>query len=118
MARKRENTPYSARIKKVAAQMPENSVLVLIAPASSLRNRDVPYPYRNSSDLLYLTGITEQKFALLVFSDQPAHIYAQGKDPERERWVGPRLGSSKIARALGIADKKAAHNYDDFWNDL
>ncbi|EIC21931.1 Xaa-Pro aminopeptidase [Thiorhodovibrio frisius] len=91
----------------------------LIIPAASevTRNRDTQYPFRQSSDFLWLTGFPEPE-AIAVLA--PEHkdgdyvLFVRPKDPERETWDGRRFGPegavkdfcAKAAHPLAEIDKK------------
>ena len=68
-----------------------------ILPAASevIRNRDVHYPFRQSSDFTYLTGFPEPA-AVAVFAPGRKEgefiLFCRPRDPEREQWDGRRAG--------------------------
>jgi len=78
---------HAQRVQRLMAAMRDDSILLLPAAPATIRNRDTHFPYRASSDILYLTGVNEEKLSLLVANDT-LHIFAQERDPMRERWVG------------------------------
>lgn len=78
---------FFERIKRVRAQLPPDGILIIPAVPAAIRNRDTHYPYRAHSDLIYLTGVNEEELALVLTRDA-VHVFAQERDPERERWVG------------------------------
>ena len=59
-----------------------------------LRNGDAEFPYRQSSDILYLSGWEDPEVAVLLRpkSDKPFIMFVQPKDPKREIWTGRRPG--------------------------
>ena len=59
-----------------------------------LRNGDAEFSYRQSSDILYLTGWTDPDVAILLRpnSDQPFTMFVQPKDKSKEIWTGRRPG--------------------------
>ncbi|MBS0616570.1 MAG: aminopeptidase P N-terminal domain-containing protein [Spirochaetes bacterium] len=78
---------HTQRVQRLMAAMREDSILLLPAAPAAIRNRDTFFPYRASSDILYLTGVNEEKLSLLITKDA-LHIFAQERDVLRERWVG------------------------------
>jgi len=71
-----------------------NSVLILAAPAETIRNGSVHNPFRQDSNLYYLTG-WEEPGSIFVYrpGQSPETIlFARKKDPERETWDGFRYG--------------------------
>lgn len=82
---------FNDRIARVQQKMQSGALLVLAAAPHAIRNRDTHFPYRGYSDTLYLTGINEEELALII-TNETLFIFAQTRDPERERWVGKVCG--------------------------
>ena len=67
------------------------------------RNGDSEYPYRQSSDVLYLSG-WEQPDAVLLFrpeSPESFIMFVQPKEPSREIWTGIRPGPEGAMQDYG-----------------
>ena len=72
-----------------------------------IRNRDVEHNYRQDSDFQYLTGFPEpEAVAVLVPGREHGEyvLFCRERDPERERWDGPRLGLDGARERLGLDD--------------
>ncbi|XP_076866625.1 xaa-Pro aminopeptidase 3 isoform X5 [Brachyhypopomus gauderio] len=79
-------------------------VIVLSHPVRYMTN-DIPYPFHQNRDFLYLTGITEPDSALVMFgSGRPdqAALFVPRRDPARELWDGPRSGRDGAAALTGL----------------
>lgn len=65
------------------------------------RNGDAEHAYRQDSDFYYLTGIEESDSVAVFnpFSATPYTLLVRGGDPRRERYDGPRLGTTGALRA-------------------
>ncbi len=50
---------YAARLKDFASRMKPNSVAIIVANPERTRSNDTEFEFRQSSDLLYLTGFNE-----------------------------------------------------------
>src|SRR5207247_2119585 len=50
---------FAARRARLAKELGPNAMLVVFSAKPAIRNNDVEYPFRQSDDLLYLTGITQ-----------------------------------------------------------
>lgn len=104
---------YIRRIVSFQAYMPKNSIAIFPARQESIRSRDLPYPYRQHSNLIYMNGFPEQD-AVLVLSKLGSRfeviMFVQAKDPEKEQWTGFRLGREG-ARKKHLADK--AYHIDE-----
>lgn len=79
-------------------------VVVLSHPIRYMTN-DIPYPFHQNQDFLYLTGIMEPDSALVLTGrgrpDQ-AILFVPRRDPARELWDGPRSGKDGAAALTGI----------------
>lgn len=90
---------FGARLKKIQQQLSPHGVMVIPAAPAVVRNRDTHYPYRAHSDILYLTGVNEEELALVI-TPAKVHVFAQTRNPERERWVGKVKGHDFFFRQL------------------
>ncbi|XP_071330393.1 xaa-Pro aminopeptidase 3 [Trachinotus anak] len=79
-------------------------VIVLSHPTRYMTN-DIPYPFHQNQDFLYLSGILEPDSALVLHGkgrpDQ-AILFVPRRDPGRELWDGPRSGKDGAAALTGI----------------
>lgn len=57
---------YAKRRTGFLQQMPDNSIAVFQSATAKTRSRDINYEYRQNSDLLYLTGISQPNTALIL----------------------------------------------------
>lgn len=103
---------YQQRLTKELAQrrnyvltiMPDNSVAVFPAAPNKVRNDDCHYTYRQSSEVLYLTGFNEPGAVVVLSKIGGVHNFAmfvQPRDPSRDVWHGPRLGPQGAVDSLG-----------------
>ncbi|XP_072299851.1 xaa-Pro aminopeptidase 3 [Eucyclogobius newberryi] len=79
-------------------------VIVLSHPTRYMTN-DIPYPFHQNQDFLYLTGILEPDSALILHgkgSPDQAILFVPRRDPSRELWDGPRSGRDGAATLTGI----------------
>ncbi len=77
-----------------------------VVPASPVRvrSRDVDYPYRPDTNLLYLTGFAEpEAVAVLVPGRDEGEfvLFCRDRDPERELWDGKRAGPEGAEKEYG-----------------
>ena len=107
---------YADRRRRVLERL-GNSVLVLPAAPAHRRNGDAEYPFRQESDLLYLTGFEEPE-SVLVLAPQlqkPFTLFVRPRDREMEIWNGRRAGLEGAVRDFG-ADQ--AFLIDDLKKEL
>ena len=94
----------------------DDAILILPAAQERIRSRDTHYPYRQDSDLLYLTGFPEPE-AVLVLVPGRAHgetlLFCRERDVEREGWDGPRFGTEGAIEAFGLDDAYPITDLDD-----
>jgi Xaa-Pro aminopeptidase len=90
--------------------LPANAVAVVFSAPTRNRQNDVSFEYRQSSDLLYLTGSEEAGTVLLL---APGGIPVDGRtvrellfvpprDPAEEVWTGRRFGVERAMSELGL----------------
>ncbi len=86
---------YAARRQALMAELGPDAVALIPAAKERQRNHDIEYPFRQNSDLLYLTGFPEPE-ALVVLA--PGHtdgaltMFCRAREPDKERWQGYRAG--------------------------
>lgn len=107
---------YARRRKQLMRMAGNDAILVLPAALERIRSRDTHYPYRQDSDLLYLTGFPEPE-AVLVLVPGRKHgevlLFCRERDPEREGWDGPRFGPEGAVEAFGLDDAYPITDLDD-----
>ncbi|CAL9693681.1 unnamed protein product [Knipowitschia caucasica] len=83
----------------------QNVVVVVLSHPTRYMTNDIPYPFHQNQDFLYLTGILEPDSALILHGrrrpDQ-AILFVPRRDPSRELWDGPRSGRNGAAALTGI----------------
>jgi len=94
----------------------DDTILVLPAALERIRSRDTMYPYRQDSDLWYLTAFPEPD-AVLVLVPGRKHgetlLFCRERDLEREGWDGPRFGPEGAVAAFGVDDAYPITDLDD-----
>lgn len=108
---------YRARRQAIQAQLKPGSVALLLGAEEQLRNRDVEHAFRQSSDMLYLTGFAEPDAALVLTSDQ-AILAVRPKDPDMEVWTGFRYGPDAAQGEFGADRAVVIDELDDLLLDL
>lgn len=103
---------FAARRQKLAKEI-QGSALVVFAHPERIRNDDVHFPYRQDSNLFYLTGFEEPE-SILVFRPgltPETVLFVRQRDVERETWDGFRYGPEGVEREFKV-DK--AYPIDEF----
>ncbi len=108
---------FARRRRALIRVLGKGAVAVVPAAPQARRVSDVEYPYRQNSDLAYLTGFCEPE-ACAVFvpgRDEGEYVlFCRPRDGQRETWDGPRAGCAGAVRDFG-ADQ--AFPFKDF-NDV
>jgi Xaa-Pro aminopeptidase len=93
---------FKERRSKLAAKIPGAALIVASHP-EMVRNNDVHFPYRQDTNLFYLTGFEEPE-SVLVFRpgrDPEYVLFVRRRDPLKETWDGFRYGPEGAERAFG-----------------
>ena len=95
---------YATRRRKLMEHIGSEGIVILAATPPSLRNRDIYYPYRPSSDFVYLSGFTESD-AVMVLAPKSSVgefiLFCQPKDATRELWDGSQAGIEGALQQYG-----------------
>lgn len=107
---------YQRRRRHLMQSVGRDAIVVCAAAPERIRNNDAHYPYRQDSDFYYLTGFDEPEAVLVLAPrrEQGAEIlFCRERDPERERWDGPRLGIERAEQQLRIDHAFPIEDIDD-----
>ena len=107
---------YARRRRQLMRMAGDDAILVLPAAPERIRSRDTHYPYRQDSDLWYLTGFPEPEAVLVLVpgrSHGEALLFCRERDPEREGWDGPRAGPEGAVDVHGMDDAYPITDLDE-----
>jgi Xaa-Pro aminopeptidase len=93
-----------ARRREAVLSALGGGILVAQSAPELIRSRTTEVPYRQSSDLHYLTGFPEaEAVAVLVPFDEEHRftLFLRERDPEKETWNGRRLGVEAAPERYG-----------------
>ncbi|XP_069087243.1 xaa-Pro aminopeptidase 3 isoform X2 [Pleurodeles waltl] len=98
----------------------EHAVLLLSNPTYYMTN-DIPYPFHQDTNFLYLTGFQEPDSLLLLQSlpgrTLPAHkaiLFVPKRDQRRELWDGPRSGTDGATALTGVDEAYVIEEFKHF----
>lgn len=107
---------YASRRRQLMEMAGDDAIVVIPSAPERVRSRDTHYPYRQDSDLWYLTGFAEPD-AVLVLIPGRRHgevlLFCRERDAEREAWDGPRVGPEGAVDALGMDDAYPIDDLDE-----
>ncbi|KAM9326846.1 xaa-Pro aminopeptidase 3 [Gastrophryne carolinensis] len=98
-------------IKKEAQMLCDTAdhAVVILANPTMYMTSDIPFPFHQHNDFLYLCGFLEPD-SILLLQSQPRHVlpshsatlYVPHRDPSRELWDGPRSGVDGTTALTGV----------------
>ena len=103
---------YRARQARLFSQLRPDDLLIVTTPPVSSRSADVNYPYRASSELLYLCGWQDPESVFLAHNedgDWIVTLLVQPKDVLMEIWEGRRPGVEGALAGWAI-DRAESHD--------
>jgi Xaa-Pro aminopeptidase len=86
---------YAARRDAYMKALGPNAVAVIRSLPERLRNGDAHHPFRQHSDLIYLTGFLEPDTTLVLrpgAETERVTLFVRPRDPAAETWDGRRAG--------------------------
>jgi Xaa-Pro aminopeptidase len=84
--------------------MGDRAAGIFFASPEAVRSNDTHFDYRQSSDLLYLSGFEEPGSALVLLPGHAKHpcvFFVRKRDRERETWDGRRAGPEGAKERFG-----------------
>lgn len=107
---------FARRRKALMEVMEPNSIAIVPAAPERQRSRDTEHPYRQDSDLHYLSGFPEPGAVLALIPGREHGefvLFCRDRDPEREIWDGYRAGPEGACRDYGADDAFPIDDIDD-----
>lgn len=100
----------AAQAARLDPTSPKNGTLsshiaVILSHPTRYMTNDIPYPFHQNQDFLYLTGILEPDCALVLCClprPEKAILFVPRRDPARELWDGPRSGRDGASALTGV----------------
>ena len=87
--------------------MKPNSIAIFVSNDEVPVNGDALYPFKQNSDLFWLTGIEQEDSMLILFPDNPENKYKEvlvlvRPNELKEKWDGKRLRAKEAQQISGI----------------
>lgn len=106
---------YAKRRSAFLRKLPAGSVAIIVTNPERTRSNDTEFPYRPSSDVLYLSNFPEPDCVLVFVKPESGKgkfiMFVRPKDRAREIWTGIRQGPEGAARDFGAHE---AHDVSEF----
>lgn len=117
------NNLFIRNRQKLVKTLPCDALLIVHSSDIVPKNGDQLYPFRQNSDLFYLTGIDQENTILIMC---PNHqninlrevLFIQKSDEESEIWTGHRLSKDEATRISGVKSLKWTDEFQDTLNHL
>jgi Xaa-Pro aminopeptidase len=100
-----ESTVFARRREELMRALGPRGVAVFHSPPEAHRNGDQHFPFRQSSDLYYLTGFAEPDATLVLrpgAETERVVLFVRPRDKEREIWDGRRAGVEGAVARFGV----------------
>jgi Xaa-Pro aminopeptidase len=109
--------------KKLAGKLAKDSVAIVHSNDQMLRNGDQFFPYRQNSDLFYLTGIEQEMTILLLCQDHSGKnrqelLFIREPDPKLECWEGKKLDKKWAEEISGIENVHWLEKFEPIVREL
>lgn len=93
--------------KRFIAQMKPNSIAIFNSNDEVPSNGDALYPFKQNSDLYWLTGIEQEDTMVVFFPDNPEEKYREvlvlvRPNEKKEKWDGKRLREAEAETISGM----------------
>ncbi|WVZ90762.1 hypothetical protein U9M48_037033 [Paspalum notatum var. saurae] len=95
---------YISRRKKLLEVLPEKSLAIIASADQQMMTDVVPYPFRQNSDYLYITGCTQPGGVAVLSEETGLCMFMPDTNKEDVVWQGPTAGV-KAAMDFFKADK-------------
>jgi Xaa-Pro aminopeptidase len=108
---------------KLNNKLPERSVAIITSNDEMPRNGDQYFPFRQNSDLFYLTGIYQERTTLILCPDHPNSnmreiLFILKPNKELETWHGKKLSKIEAIEMSGIQTIMWEEELDKTINEL
>ena len=109
--------------KKLVNKLKPNSVVIVLSNDESQRNGDQFHPYRQSSDMFYLTGLDQEKCILCLCPDHPTEslreiVFTVQTNDSMVTWYGHKYSLEQAKEVSGATTVKWLDSFDDTVKDL
>ena len=95
----------AARRAKAMNELGPASILVAWSAPARVYSTDVNYEYRQESNMLYLSGMTQEETILVLIPGAKTRrevLFTREADPRREHWNGHTLTAAEVTMESGV----------------
>ncbi len=118
-----QNSFYIRNRESFVSEMEMNGVLILTSHDEYPRSGDTTFPFRQNSELLYLTGIDQEETFLILAPWHPNPDYREilfikNPSPEMVIWYGHRLSKQQATDISGIKTVLFSEQLESILQDI
>jgi Xaa-Pro aminopeptidase len=120
-------TPSSALFEKnrikLVELLPKNAIAVIHSNEIYSSNADATLPFKQNSDLFYLTGIAQEETILLLYPGAKIEknreiLFIRESNEKNAIWEGAKLTKEQAREKSGIQRVEFIHQFDDLFNQF
>lgn len=109
--------------KKLAGKLSKDSITIVNSNDAMPRNGDQTFPFRQGSDIFYLTGIEQEETVLILFPDcelKPMRelLFISDRNEHLETWYGRKLTIEEARSISGIETILFLSQFESTLRDL
>jgi Xaa-Pro aminopeptidase len=98
---------FTQNRKRFISQMQKNAIAIFVSNDEVSSNGDAIYPFKQNSDLFWLSGVTQEDSMVILFPDNPDPKYREvlvlvRPNELKEKWDGKRLRVNEAQDISGI----------------
>lgn len=98
---------FSENRARFAAALAPGSIAIFVSNDEMPSNGDASYPFRQNSDLFWLSGIVQEDSMVILFPEHPDVRYREvlalvRPNEQKEKWDGRRLRAEEARKISGI----------------
>lgn len=118
-----DNTLFVKNRKKLIKLLQPNSIALIHSNDEMPRNGDQYFPFRQNSDLFYLTGIDQKKTILTLCPNHPDKslrdiLFIIESNEKIATWEGHKYTIEEAQKASGIETVKFISSFDSVFREL
>ncbi len=114
------NTLFAKNRKKVLSELSTDSIAIVHSNDQMPRNGDLFFPFRQNSDLFYLTGIEQEKTIILLVKEEDKDLqsilFILKPNPKLEIWEGKKLTKDEASNISGISSVYYTDEFDKIFS--
>jgi len=114
---------FTENRKQLCKKLPERSLAIFHSADEYPRNGDQNFPFRQQSDLFYLSGIDQEETILVLAPGHPETAYREmlfirETNEQTATWEGHKLTKEEASAISGIAGVYRAGEFEFYLKDL